>query len=106
MQPSAGAFVPTARGTSLSGADAARRAFRTRLHAADGLFRTLMTDSRPVLDRRASITRHIIMLFGAFAVVTAAVLTLLMLYLRTDAIESGEKVLAGFAELANEQDRK
>ena len=62
-----------------------------------------MTESQPALARRASIATHIVMLFGAFATVTAAVLTILMIYLRSDAIESGEKVLAGFAELADEQ---
>ena len=42
-------------------------------------------------------------MFVAYAVVTFAVLALLMLYLRTEAITSGLKVLGGFAELANEQ---
>jgi PAS domain S-box-containing protein len=66
--------------------DAARRAFRTRLHAAGGLSRTYMPDSRPVLDRHESIPKRIVMLFVVFVAVTSAMLVVLMMYLRTDAV--------------------
>ncbi|MDP2376644.1 PAS domain S-box protein [Reyranella sp.] len=42
-------------------------------------------------------------MLAAYALLTAAVLAILLLYLRNDAITSGQKVLAGFAELANDQ---
>lgn len=42
-------------------------------------------------------------MIAAYALLTAAVLAVLLLYLRTEAITSGQKVLAGFAELANDQ---
>ena len=39
----------------------------------------------------------------AYSLLTASVLAILLLNLRTDALRSGEKVLAGYAELANVQ---
>ncbi|MDO8944612.1 MAG: hypothetical protein Q7U75_15625 [Desulfobacterales bacterium] len=62
-----------------------------------------MTDSRPVPHRPASIRTRVIAVLAAYALLTAAVLAVLLMYLRTDSISSGQKVLAGFAELANEQ---
>ena len=62
-----------------------------------------MTEGRTGLGRHTSISRRVITLVAAYALLTAAVLSVLVLYLRNDAILSGHKVLAGFAELANEQ---
>jgi len=62
-----------------------------------------MREGRPALDRSASIGKRVFISILAFATVTAAVLVVLMMYLRTEAVASGQKVLAGFAELANEQ---
>ena len=59
--------------------------------------------ARALSGRHASIARHVITLVAAYAFLTAAVLSVLLLYLRTEAIASGQKVLAGFAELAGEQ---
>ena len=42
-------------------------------------------------------------MLAAYAFLTAAVLAALLLYLRTEAIASGQKILAGFAEFANDQ---
>jgi PAS domain S-box-containing protein len=58
---------------------------------------------RPAATSRASIRNRVLTLFIAYASVTFAVLAVLMLYLRNEAILSGQKVLGGFAELANEQ---
>jgi hypothetical protein len=44
----------------------------------------------------------VITLLAAYALLTAAVLAALLLYLRSDAVTSGQKVLAGF-KLAGEQ---
>lgn len=62
-----------------------------------------MTKRRPVATPRASIRNRVIALLVAYASVTFAVLAILMLYLRAEAITSGQQVLGGFAELANEQ---
>ncbi len=42
-------------------------------------------------------------MIAAYALLTAAVLAALLMYLRTEALTSAQKVLAGFAELANDQ---
>ena len=62
-----------------------------------------MTDGRTLPTRPTSIRTRVIAVLAAYALLTAAVLAVLLLYLRTDAITSGQKVLAGFAELANDQ---
>jgi PAS domain S-box-containing protein len=59
--------------------------------------------ARAASSRTASIRRRVITLLAAYALLTAAVLAALLLYLRSDAVASGQKVLAGFAELAGEQ---
>jgi PAS domain S-box-containing protein len=62
-----------------------------------------VTKRRTVATPRASIRNRVITLLIAYASVTFVVLAILMLYLRSEAITSGQKVLGGFAELANEQ---
>jgi PAS domain S-box-containing protein len=52
---------------------------------------------------RLSIRKRVVALLAVYAFLTAAVLAALLLYLRADAIASGQKVLAGFAEFANDQ---
>lgn len=52
---------------------------------------------------RLSIRKRVVALLAVYAFLTAAVLVALLLYLRADAIASGQKVLAGFAEFANNQ---
>jgi PAS domain S-box-containing protein len=59
--------------------------------------------ARAASGRHVSITRRVVTLLAAYAFLTAAVLSVLLLYLRSEAIASGQKVLAGFAELASEQ---
>jgi hypothetical protein len=52
------------------------------------------------MDYRRS---RIVWLLSAYAVVTAGVLVGLLLYLRADAIASGEKLVGAFAQLVDEQ---
>ncbi|MDP2333362.1 MAG: PAS domain S-box protein [Reyranella sp.] len=62
-----------------------------------------MTDGRTPPSGTTSIRTRVIAVLVAYALLTAAALVVLVLYLRADAIASGQKVLAGFAELANDQ---
>jgi PAS domain S-box-containing protein len=53
--------------------------------------------------RSASVGGRVLAVVAVYTLLTGAVLAALLLYLRDEAITSGEKVLAGFAELANDQ---
>ena len=59
--------------------------------------------ARSLLLRPAVIQRRFVAVILAYSLLTAAVLAVLLLNLRSDAVTSGEKVLAGYAELANVQ---
>jgi PAS domain S-box-containing protein len=54
-------------------------------------------------SKRTSTRGHVVLLLIAFAVVTGGVTAALLLYLRGEAITSGQKVLTAFAELTEEQ---
>lgn len=58
---------------------------------------------RPRLLRPGVIKRRFVAVILTYSLLTAAVLAVLLLNLRADAVTTGEKVLAGYAELANVQ---
>ena len=62
-----------------------------------------MPEGRIALHRTGPIRGRVAAVIAAYTLLTAAVLGVLLLYLRAEAITSGQKVLAGFAELANDQ---
>ncbi len=64
---------------------------------------TRMPASLTASPRPASIRGRFVAMIAAYALLTAAVLAVLLLYLRAEAITSGRNVLTGFAELANDQ---
>jgi PAS domain S-box-containing protein len=62
-----------------------------------------MPASLTASPRSTSIRGRFVAMIAAYALLTAAVLAVLLLYLRAEAITSGRNVLTGFAELANDQ---
>src|SRR5580692_3110863 len=59
--------------------------------------------AKPTTSKRASLRGRVVLPLIAFALVTGGITATLLLYLRTEAITSAEKVLTAFAQLTEEQ---